>query len=507
MALPSMRPQSPFFKPVATEAAVPGKDGSIAALQAEFDAMLLNTFVVVTATRALYYKGSLASYASGNRIVQLSSGASGGEGVDGVYTCGAGDAINDCVYISAANTVAKANATAVATGPAIGFIVAKPSTTSCVVRSFGEVGTETNPLLDVLGQALVADTTYYVSLTAGKITSDTSGFVAGNFVQKVGEAKNTTTLAAGVAPTFGGSFIANNGTDTDPTFTFGSDPDTGMYRFAANTIAFSLGGTLTALMQTDGFGYNGTDAVIDGDSTVLVVNHLSSGTTTVGFGTAIALQAQFPNGSVNTAGRVSAGLATAGAGTEQGRVDLLPAFAGTVAPVGIRTRAPSDASLLVNGLEVLPITAGAPATATGVSLAPYGATADVSLSLRPKGAGRTMLRDSGDTLTVLGVERVGSGALSGIVAWSSTATGATSATLNATSGVVTFTEDAATTLTITNTLVTTASLIFVNMQTATSNAVNIRRAVPTLDTITIELSGAPGVTNYAISFLVVNPAT
>ena len=241
---------------------------------------------------------------------------------------------------------------------------------------------------------------------------------------------------------------------------------------------------------------------------VLVLNHTSSNTTAAGFGTAVVFQVQLPAGGSPVAmGRVSAGLATAGAGTEQGRVDLLPAFAGTVAPVGIRTRAPSAAALLVNGLEVLPITAGAPATATGVSLAPYGATADVSLSLRPKGAGRTMLRDSGDTLMVLGVERVGSGALSGIVAWSSTATGATSATLNATSGVVTFTDDAATTLTITNTLVTTASLIFVNMQTATSNAVNIRRAVPTLDTITIELSGAPGVTNYAISFLVVNPAT
>ena len=385
-----MRPQSPFFKPVASEAAVPGKDGSSAALQAEFDAMLLNTFVVVTATRALYYKGSLATYASGNRIVQLSSGASGGEGVDGVYTCDAGDVINDCVYISAANTVAKANATAVATGPAIGFIVAKLSTTSCVVRSFGEVGTETNPLLDVLGQALVADTTYYVSLTAGKITSDTSGFVAGNFVQKVGEAKNTTTLAAGVAPTFGGSFIANNGTASDPTFTFGSDPGTGMYRSAASTIAFSLGGFSSATMATSGFTYTITSGTTDSALPVAYLVRTTTGTPAAGIGTALGFVAEAQVGANVVAGSIEAAFSDVTPGAELAYMTIGPSRAGDPG-AGLRVAATMQSTK--NGLEVRPVS-NAAAAATGVSIAPYagtGGATDITVSIAPVGAANILL--------------------------------------------------------------------------------------------------------------------
>jgi hypothetical protein len=498
-----MRPQSPFNVYVDTEAQVPGKEGASAALIAQFNQMLRGTLVFVDENDALYYKGSTGTYLSGNRIVLLSSGSGGVDGVDGIFS-------NTASLVAVGNLVAKGinpNSVVLAdasdgTLPAFGVVVDVIDTLTCVVREFGECATITG------GGAFTPGATVYLSETAGTATT-TAPTTAGAVVQKIGVAKSATEVILGATPTFSASIYAQNGTDAQPSWSFAASPGTGAYRFDATSIAFSLGGVLAARMQTDGFGYIGTDAETNTDTNVLVLNHLSSGTTAAGFGTAIAFQVELPAGGAPVAmGKVSGGMAVATPGAEQGRVDIVPAFAGTLASVGIRTRAPSAAAALLNGLEVLPAT-NAAAVTSGVSIAPYAAatgSADVSLSLRPRGAGRTMLRDSGDTLTVLGVERVGSGALSGIVAWSSTATGVTSATLNATSGVVTFTDDAATTLTISNTLVTTSSLIFVNMQTATSNSVNIRRAVPTLDTITIELSGAPGATNYAIAFLVINPA-
>ena len=50
----------------------------------------------------------------------------------------------------------------------------------------------------------------------------------------------------------------DNGSDTDPSFTFTDDGDTGMYRYAANKLGFTVGGDAIAYFQQgDGSGYGG----------------------------------------------------------------------------------------------------------------------------------------------------------------------------------------------------------------------------------------------------------
>lgn len=104
---------------------------------------------------------------------------------EGTYSCAADIAIGDVVYTSAVNTVSKASAASSAT-MAWGIVISKPSTFSAIVLfASGEVNAYVglSPL-----------TQYFLDITAGGITADVSGFVAGNIVQKVGRAKNATTL-------------------------------------------------------------------------------------------------------------------------------------------------------------------------------------------------------------------------------------------------------------------------------------------------------------------------
>jgi len=98
----------------------------------------------------------------------------------GTYTCLSGDAVGDWVYISAASAVAKADADDAAKLPVIGVIVSKPTTTSCVVQTTGQVTLS----------GLTAGAIYYLSGTAGAITATP---VTDNAVP-VGVAKSTTVL-------------------------------------------------------------------------------------------------------------------------------------------------------------------------------------------------------------------------------------------------------------------------------------------------------------------------
>lgn len=77
-------------------------------------------------------------------------------------TCLSGDAVGDAVYLSAASTVAKADADDAAKIPAIGLIVSKQSSTSCTVRVSGLVTGLTS---------LTAGSIYYLDTTAGAITA------------------------------------------------------------------------------------------------------------------------------------------------------------------------------------------------------------------------------------------------------------------------------------------------------------------------------------------------
>ena len=248
MALPSMRPQSPFIKYVATEAAVPGKDFASAALTAEFNALLLGTFVVVEEDKALYYKGSSATYASGNRIVLLSSGSSGSDGVDGIFSNVAVLVVGDVVSKDInPNNVVKADASD-GTLPAFGVVVDVITSTSCVVREFGECATITG------GGAFTPGATVYLSETAGTATT-TAPNTAGAVVQKIGIAKSASEVILGITPAFGGGFYARDGVQAQPSISFANDPGTGFLRSAASTMQIALGGSISAQFTRSGFTF------------------------------------------------------------------------------------------------------------------------------------------------------------------------------------------------------------------------------------------------------------
>lgn len=103
------------------------------------------------------------------------------QAADGTFTCLSGDAVGDWVYVSAASTVAKADADDAAKIPAVGVITSKPTTTSCVVRFCGEFTTT----------GLTAGALYYLSATAGAITATPP---SGKAAAPVGVAKSTTVL-------------------------------------------------------------------------------------------------------------------------------------------------------------------------------------------------------------------------------------------------------------------------------------------------------------------------
>jgi hypothetical protein len=87
--------------------------------------------------------------------------------------------LHDLVYITGNNTVDKANATSIATVPAIGFVTLKPTTTSCLLTYYGEVA----------GFAgLIPGAIYYLSTTVGLMTT-TAPSASGDVVQKVGVAR------------------------------------------------------------------------------------------------------------------------------------------------------------------------------------------------------------------------------------------------------------------------------------------------------------------------------
>lgn len=86
-----------------------------------------------------------------------------------LYTCADTVAIGEWVYVSADDTVAEANADALATMPTIGRVVYKPTTTTCYVKNSGYAY---DPAANAgFGDAWVAGQEYWVSATAGQITT------------------------------------------------------------------------------------------------------------------------------------------------------------------------------------------------------------------------------------------------------------------------------------------------------------------------------------------------
>ncbi len=112
------------------------------------------------------------------------------EVLEGSWSCAASVAVLDVVYRSATDTVALADATADATMPAVGFVISKPTATTCIIARSGELPgfTGLDPSKD-----------YFVSLTAGAITS-TAPSSTGEVVQRIGYARDSTTLVIELRP-------------------------------------------------------------------------------------------------------------------------------------------------------------------------------------------------------------------------------------------------------------------------------------------------------------------
>jgi hypothetical protein len=101
----------------------------------------------------------------------------------GNYTCVSSAIVGNVVYLSSASTVGLANATD-ATKLAIGIVLSKSSSTQCVVQLEGE-----NSSFSGLSVGAI----YYLGLVDGTMTT-TAPTTGGNVVQKIGFAKNSTTL-------------------------------------------------------------------------------------------------------------------------------------------------------------------------------------------------------------------------------------------------------------------------------------------------------------------------
>lgn len=124
----------------------------------------------------------------------MSGGGGGGGGgastsgiIVGGYSCPAGVAVNDWVYLSAANTVDKADATSIATAPCIGIVTDKPTpTTADVMQAGGPV---------TVGSGMTPGVKVWLDKVAGKHTQAPPS-LAGNVVQELGYAKSATEIVA-----------------------------------------------------------------------------------------------------------------------------------------------------------------------------------------------------------------------------------------------------------------------------------------------------------------------
>ena len=121
-----------------------------------------------------------------NTWINLVTGGGGGGTVEGTFS-GVAVFVPDAVYVSASGVVSPADASN-PTGLklTVGICIAKPVPGTATVQYAGEAA--------VFAGTLTAGATYYLSTLAGQITTNVAGHGAGDAIQIVGVAKDTSTL-------------------------------------------------------------------------------------------------------------------------------------------------------------------------------------------------------------------------------------------------------------------------------------------------------------------------
>jgi hypothetical protein len=104
--------------------------------------------------------------------------------MDKEFTCTATEQVNDLVYISAANTVAQANATDISTAQVVGFIASKSNDTTCRIRTYGVLNGFTG---------LTFGRQYFLSTTSGSV-SLSAPTASDTVLVRVGKAVDADTL-------------------------------------------------------------------------------------------------------------------------------------------------------------------------------------------------------------------------------------------------------------------------------------------------------------------------
>jgi len=104
--------------------------------------------------------------------------------LDHLYNTIAGTNIRDTVYLSGSDEVQAGDATGIATMPIVGFVVSKPTATTCRVRSEGELG----------GFAGLVPLDFLYADTIPGALNSVNPSAADTVIQKVARAKNATTI-------------------------------------------------------------------------------------------------------------------------------------------------------------------------------------------------------------------------------------------------------------------------------------------------------------------------
>ena len=161
---------------------VPPGGGAGGAIEVLDEGISLGTFTKINFTGA----GVTAAPGPPGQVDVTIPGGGGGvaSAVQGTYTCPAGVAVLDAVYLSGAGAVDLADADDVSKQPLIGIVDSKPGATTAIVTYYGEVS-------GFVG--LTPGDTYYLSITPGQITN-VAPVNPGEIVQRIGFAKSATVL-------------------------------------------------------------------------------------------------------------------------------------------------------------------------------------------------------------------------------------------------------------------------------------------------------------------------